>query len=161
VVTLEPHGILFGQRHYLVAFAAGTASRTPKLYALANISDVETTDGQFARRPGFDLKAYAARAFGVFQEEPREVVWRFAPALAADALEHHFHPTEAKQKQPDGSVEVRFTAGGLREMAWHLFTWGPGVEILSPEPLRALYREMLRDAGGPTPALVAPRDEAA
>ena len=142
-VELEPHGILFGQRHYLVAFAAGTAAASPKLYALANISGVEDAGARFARRPGFDLKAYAARSFGVFQEEPREVVWRFAPALAADALEHHFHPSERKRRLADGSVEVRFAAGGVLEMAWHLFTWGPGVEVVAPEALRALYLDLL------------------
>ncbi|MFC7478457.1 helix-turn-helix transcriptional regulator [Dankookia sp. GCM10030260] len=151
MVELEPHGILFGQQHYLVAFAAGTASRVPKLYALSNISDVTATGAQFARRPSFDLRAYAARAFGVFQEDPQEVKWRFAPALAIDALEHHFHPTQRKDLLDDGSLEVRFTAGGLQEMCWHLFTWGPGVEILAPEKLRTMYRKMLRAAEDTSP----------
>jgi len=161
MVELEPHGILFGQRHYLVAFTAGTTSRAPKLYALANISEVETTATQFIRRPGFNLKAFATRAFGVFQEDPQEVCWRFAPALAEDAWEHHFHPTAAKRRLEDGSVEVRFTAGGLQEMAWHLFTWGPGVEIQSPPRLRALYLEMLQGAGEGTPIRPASPSEAA
>ena len=34
-------------------------------------------------------------------------------------------------------VLVRFSrAGGMLELAWHLFTWSDAVEILQPESLR-------------------------
>jgi predicted DNA-binding transcriptional regulator YafY len=147
-VELEPHGVLFGQRHYLVAFPAGAAARFPKLYALANLSDVVPTGVGFTRRKGFDLRAYASQSFGVFQEEPQEVVWHFAPELAADALEHHFHLSEQKRRLDGGGVEVRFKAGGLLEMCWHLFTWGPGVEVVSPAALRDRYAALLDAALG-------------
>jgi predicted DNA-binding transcriptional regulator YafY len=39
-------------------------------------------------------------------------------------------------REPDGSTIVRFHAGGLREMAWHLFTWGGAVRIIAPEELK-------------------------
>ena len=143
IVELEPHGILFGQRHYLVAFPVQATARLPKLYALANLSDLELTDHAFERRPDFDLPAYASRSFGVFQEPPHEVIWRFTEVLAADVLEHHFHPTEQKHRLDDGGVEVRFEAGGFLEMCWHLFTWGAGVEIVAPAELRDCYAALL------------------
>lgn len=143
--TVAPHGVLFGQRHYLVAFPVGRTRRLPALYSLGDILDARLGDAPFTRQPGFDLRAYAARSFEVFQEEPSEVVWRFPPKLAADARDHHFHPTERKTELTDGLLEVRFTAGGLKEMAWHLFTWGPDVEIVSPPELRDLYASMVRD----------------
>ena len=47
---------------------------------------------------------------------------------------------------------VRFRAGGAQEMAWHIFTWGPSVEILEPASLRermvALLRAALRHHAG-------------
>ncbi len=143
--TVAPHGVLFGQRHYLVAFPVGRTRRLPALYSLGDILDARLGDAPFTRQPDFDLRAYAARSFEVFQEEPSEVVWRFPPKLAADARDHHFHPTEEKTSLLDGSLELRFTAGGLKEMAWHLFTWGPGVEVVSPPALRDLYASMVRD----------------
>ncbi len=145
---VEPHGVLFGQRHYLVAYGAGGGG-PPKLYALGNILDAAPTGQGFARRGGFDLRAYAGRSFGVFQEPLADVVWRFPPALAADAMEHHFHPTERKERLPDGRLELRFTAGGLQEMAWELFTWGPGVEVVAPDALRERYAALLREALAP------------
>ena len=143
---LEPHGILFGTRHYLVAFAPGDTTTVPRLYAMTNMSEVEVTQRKFERRRGFDLAAFAARSFGIFQEEPFEVVWRFVPRRATDALQNHFHPTECKRVLDDGSVEVTFTAGGELEMCWHLFTWGGDVEVVAPERLRRKYAEELQAA---------------
>ncbi|WP_270938984.1 helix-turn-helix transcriptional regulator [Falsiroseomonas oryzae] len=147
-VELEPHGILFGTRHYLVAFAPGDTTTIPRLYAMTNMSDVAVTSRKFQPRAGFDLAAFAARSFGIFQEEPFEVVWRFAPQRAADVLQHHFHPTERKRVLEDGSVEVTFTAGGELEMCWHLFTWGADVEVVAPKRLRQKYAQELRAALG-------------
>jgi predicted DNA-binding transcriptional regulator YafY len=48
------------------------------------------------------------------------------------------------EDKPDGSLNVRFRAGGMLEMCWHLFRWGDQVEVLAPYGLRKLYGEMLR-----------------
>ncbi len=145
-VEVEPHGIILGLRHYLVAFTAGRPEKVPPLYALPNILSIEPIGTVFERQPGFDLQAFAERSFGVFQEDPMEAVWHFVPGRAADVMEYHFHPTEQKKMLDDGSVEVRFTAGGLHEMVWHLFTWGKDVRVIGPERLRVRYQEMLREA---------------
>ena len=34
----------------------------------------------------------------------------------------------------------------MKELAWHLFTWGQAVEIVSPPRLRALLVEQLQAA---------------
>ena len=145
-LVLEPHGILFGTRHYLVAFERGEKAAGPMLYAMTNMSEVTVTLSRFRRRKGFDLANFAARSFGVFQEEPFDVVWRFAERRAVDALQHHFHLTQQKRTLDDGSVEVSFTAGGILEMCWHLFTWGGDVEVIEPAKLRLAYETELEAA---------------
>jgi len=120
----------------------------PMLYAMTNMSDLTVTLSKFRRRKGFDLANFAARSFGVFQEEPFDVVWRFAERRAVDALQHHFHPTQQKRTLDDGSVEVSFTAGGILEMCWHLFTWGEDVEVIEPAKLRLAYEKELEAALG-------------
>lgn len=42
--------------------------------------------------------------------------------------------------EEDGSLTVRFRAGGLREICWHLFTWGDTVTIVAPAALREMLR---------------------
>jgi hypothetical protein len=43
------------------------------------------------------------------------------------------------EDQPDGSLIVRFRAGGLLEMAWHLFTWRNEVKVLKLRKLNAYF----------------------
>jgi predicted DNA-binding transcriptional regulator YafY len=127
-----PYGFLYGNRPYLAAFSRNPEILDFRTYRLSNIMEVEETDEPFERDPTFSLDAYARRSFGVFQEEPFDAVWKFSPEAAIDAREYVFHPDQTTEDLPDGSLIVRFGAGGAREMAWHLYTWGDGVEVLEP-----------------------------
>jgi predicted DNA-binding transcriptional regulator YafY len=144
---VEPAGLLFGIRHYLVAFGVTANKPYPHNYALGHIKSIMLTNRSFVPRDGFDLRAYAERSFGVYQDQDvSAVTWIFAPDRASDVMEFQFHPTEQKELLPDGSVKVTFTAGGLREMAWHLFTWGKSVRVVGPEALQSQYRALLQEA---------------
>ena len=43
-----------------------------------------------------------------------------------------FHPSQTMEENPDGTLTVRFTAGGTDEMCWHLVTWGNSVLVEQP-----------------------------
>lgn len=150
---LEPYGILLGSRHYLVAHKPGEdPAKGPflRMYSLPEIQQVTVLeDRPFSRDPGISLEAFAQRAFGIFQEEPRPVIWRFSGPAVADARQFLFHPAQEQEVLPDGRLEVRFTAGGLLEMCWHLFTWGEHVEVVAPAELRTLYARCLAQGGAP------------
>jgi predicted DNA-binding transcriptional regulator YafY len=109
---------------------------------LSNIERVELLERSFTRRRGFSLQEYAERSFGVFQEEPFDVVWKFSPEAAADAREFLFHPSQRFEDQADGSLIVRFRAGGLMEMAWHLVTWGIHVNVVKPRRLAVMLQRL-------------------
>ena len=142
---VHPYGFLYGNRHYLVAWSESEEARDFRSFALSNIERVETFDRTFTRKRDFSLREYAERSFGVFQEKPVDVVWKFSQKAAADACEFVFHPTQVVESQPDGSLIVRFRAGGLLEMAWHLFTWGGEVKVIKPQRLlRFLPRQAKR-----------------
>jgi predicted DNA-binding transcriptional regulator YafY len=136
-----PYGLLYGHRIHLVG--AYPWEPEPANYRLDRMTDVHVSDNAGARPHGFDLAAYAARSFGAFQEAPHDVVLRFAPHVAEDVACFLFHPSQSLMREPDGSTTVRFRAGGLREMAWHLFTWGDAVRIVAPEELREVMGELL------------------
>jgi len=138
-----PYGFLYGNRHYLVADSLNPQARGLRLFSLANIEKVETTARAFSQHKRFSLQKFAERSFGVFQEEPFDVVWRFSPKAAPDARQFLFHPTQTFEDGRDGSLIVRFRAGGALEMCWHLFTWAPEVDILAPPALRRVYRSLL------------------
>ncbi|WP_395665990.1 helix-turn-helix transcriptional regulator [Methylocella sp.] len=132
---LCPYGILHGGRGWLVAHVDSLPEM--RLWRLDRIVSLDLLDRSFTRREDFDLAAYAAQSFGVFQEEPVDVVLRFAPAAANAAAGWRFHPSQSVERDTDGALIVRFCAGGMLEMCWHLFTWGDAVDVLAPQQLRA------------------------
>jgi predicted DNA-binding transcriptional regulator YafY len=58
----------------------------------------------------------------------------------AVARAFEFHPGQAFEEEPDGSLIVRFSAAGHLEMAWHLYIWGDQVDVLAPERLRQMIK---------------------
>jgi predicted DNA-binding transcriptional regulator YafY len=125
--VLCPYAILYGHRAYLVAHTDTTSAM--RLWRIDRISDVEILPDRFDRQD-FDLAAYAAQSFGVFQEPPQDVVLKFTPQAAEDAINWIFHPTQRMEAQEDGSLIVRFRCGGMLELSWHLVTWGDSVNIM-------------------------------
>ena len=137
---VQPYGVLYGNRAFLVAWTDWADGM--RLWRLANMSQARTTGETFERDPSFDLQRYAERSFGTFQEPPVEVVLRFHASVAGDASRFRFHPSQSIERNSDGSLTVRFQAGGLDEMCWHLFTWGDSVTVVKPAGLRRRLARM-------------------
>ena len=142
---VTPYGLLFGRANYLVA-AEGEGE--PRNWRLDRLRDVGVLPRPASRPEGFSLQAYADRSFGIYQDEVEEVALRFRPEAAEGALRWRFHVGQVVERQPDGGVVVRFRASGMRELAWHVFSWGASVEVLSPPRLREILVEQLREALG-------------
>ncbi len=128
--VLCPYAILYGRRAYLVAHTEATSEM--RLWRVDRISDIEVLSDLFTRQD-FDLAAYAAQSFGVFQEPPQDVVLRFVPEATDEVRDWVFHPNQTMEPQADGSLIVRFRCGGMQELDWHLYTWGEEVTVLTPE----------------------------
>jgi predicted DNA-binding transcriptional regulator YafY len=139
-----PYGLLFARSNYLVA-AEGEGS-SPRNWRLDRIEGVEALPRPVARPAGFSLQAYADQSFGIYQDDVEEVVLRISPRGAESARRWRFHVSQTVQDQADGSVVVRFRASGMRELAWHLFTWGADVEVIAPERLRLILVDQLQTA---------------
>ena len=100
------------------------------------MSEARITDEAFEWDPSFDLQRFAERSFGTFQENPVKVALRFDAKAARYAAAFRFHPNQSVEENEDGSLTVRFEAGGIDEMCWHLFTWGESVTVEKPARLR-------------------------
>ena len=137
---VEPYGLIYGNRAFLIGPAEGETHL--RLWRLARMSAAELTGDAFERDPAFNLARFSRRSFGTFQEEPVAVVLRFAARVAEDVAEFVFHPDQTVEPNDDGSTTVRFTAGGVEEMCWHLVTWGTAVTVERPARLRRRLHEM-------------------
>lgn len=128
-----PYGFLYGARPYLVAFNPHKKINDYRQYALANIEEVKDTGRDYAHDDTFSFENYTRDSFGVFREEPFDVEWKFSPSAAPDAKDFQFHPNQTVKELRDGSLVVKFKAGGALEMAWHLYTWGDTMEVIKPK----------------------------
>ena len=143
--VVAPCGLMFGRANYLVA--ADPTSGRVQTFRLDRMSAVAALDQPAAPPADFDLAAFANRSFGIYQDEVEDVVLRVTPEGAAEARAWRWHPTQTLEDEADGGVIVRFTASGMRELAWHLFTWGDRVRILAPDRLKTVMAEELAAAG--------------
>jgi predicted DNA-binding transcriptional regulator YafY len=134
--SMAPCGVMFGRANYLVA--ADRETGRVQTFRLDRMSAVKAEPGVAAPPADFDLQAFASQSFGIYQDEIEDVVLRVTPAGAAEARAWRWHPTQSVESEADGGVIVRFRASGMRELAWHLFTWGDQVQILEPERLKAV-----------------------
>ena len=143
ISRIYPYGILYGSKNYLVAYSEKRAGF--RLYILSSIKEFKILEEYFDRNENFNLSEYASRSFGVFQEEPFDVVWQFSSEVAEDVKNFHFHPSQKLTGQKDGSVIVEFRAGDGLTMCWHLFTWGNKVKIIKPKKLQDKYNQLLEE----------------
>lgn len=138
-------GVMFGRANYLVA--ADRETGRIQTFRLDRMSAVEAQPGFAAPPADFDLQAFAGQSFGIYQDEIEDVVLRVSPEGAVEARGWRWHPTQSLEDQADGGVIVRFRASGMRELAWHLFTWGDQVTIMAPQRLKAVMAQELNAAG--------------
>ena len=139
-----PYGLLFARSNYLVAAEGEDAP--PRNWRLDRIAEVQALARPAARPEGFSLQAYADQSFGIYQDDTEDVALRISPRAADSARRWRFQVGQVLSEAPDGSVLVKFRASGMRELAWHLFTWGADVEVVAPDRLRTLLVDQLRRA---------------
>lgn len=148
---LHPYGLLYGNRPYLVAYSPEVVRDLGvkdgiRYFALDGIEAIELKNESFTRQPGFNLQQYAAQSFGTFQEKPVRIELEFSSDKRDEVSNFFFHGSQVIKPLPDGSLRVSFTAGGLHELCWHLFTWGSNVRIVRPARLQQMYAKLLKDA---------------
>jgi len=128
VLRLVPYGLIFGACHYLVAGLEGFDD--PRLLRLDRVDRASVTE-TVARAPAdFDIRTYARRSVGRFQEDPRPIELLFQPDAASEAEAMLFHPDQTAERLDDGGLRIRFTAGGIDELKRHLVRWGDKVSLV-------------------------------
>ena len=139
--TLAPYGIIYGSNMHLIAMEGN--SEHPYNYLIHKINKIELTQETFDKGD-FNIKEYANRSFGVYQNKPMKVELLFEQRVQEDVLNHNFHPTQKIKQNPDGTITVTFKASGTHEIIWHLFKWSDNVKLISPKNLKDEYIDWLQ-----------------
>jgi predicted DNA-binding transcriptional regulator YafY len=130
------------------------ATRT---FKIERIGQVSLTPRTFEPPEAYRAGSVLAAAWDVIgDQEPIEVVLRFAPSVAARVAEARWHRSQVTEAQPDGSLVWRATVAGPLEIGIWILGWGDDVEVLAPPGLRErvagqLTRAAARYAGSGQP----------
>jgi predicted DNA-binding transcriptional regulator YafY len=118
-----------------------------RTFKLERIRQLTLTADVFDAPPDGAIEEALERAWGIISDqEPAEVVLRFAPGVAARVAETTWHPTQMVEREADGALRWRATVSGTIEIRSWILSWGPDVEVLSPTGLRAEVADLLAAA---------------
>ena len=134
-----PYGLLFGRTERLAGVAEGRDLVLQ--FRLDRMTEVRELDDEPFVPPENGFRDYCLTLFASFGEPPFDVEWRFHPS-APEVERWQFHPGQRIERKPDGSVVVRFRAGGKEDMARHLVGWWDWVERIRPRELRRTVLRM-------------------
>ena len=138
---MAPLGIIYGNNIHLIALEG--KGEHPYNYSLHRFSKVEITKDSFDKGD-FNIKEYASRSFGIYQNKIMKVELLFDKRVEEDVMNHYFHPTQKIKQNEDGTITVKFNASGSQEIIWHLFKWSDNFKLIAPKSLKDEYIDWLQ-----------------
>ncbi|MBI5486078.1 MAG: WYL domain-containing transcriptional regulator [Deltaproteobacteria bacterium] len=142
---LKPLTIFQAQGGLYVAAMAGD-HEAPARFALDRFESVEVTDEVFELPRGFSPESLVAQGFGVFDGDPIDIRVRFSAEVAPVVRERRWHPTQTVADNPDGTIDIRFRAGGWPEIRAWVLRYGRHAELIEPAERRVEIEEELTGA---------------
>lgn len=132
---LEPSS--FGHACYVIA--RDVERQGMRTFKIERIRSCQLLDVRYEIPADFDLRAYFAGSWGIFQtreSEMADVELRFSPAVASRLRESRWHPSQQLRTLADGSVRMTVRVAGTLEITPWILSWGDSVEVLAPGALR-------------------------
>lgn len=94
-----------------------------------------------------DLDAYFADAYGIFAgPATKTATLRFSQDQARWVADEQWHPQQRGRSLPDGRYELVLPYGHPAELIMDILRYGPDVEVLAPDDLRAAVAQRLEQA---------------
>ncbi|MBR9978434.1 MAG: WYL domain-containing protein, partial [Bacteroidetes bacterium] len=116
--------------------------------ALPRFKSVELTDDTFTRDEDFDLGDVLRSNFGIWYEEPVDVVIRFGKTVLPSIESRQWHPSQHMKNDDNGDLILKMHIGPSKELIAWILRWGEFAEVLEPASLRkevaATIRKMKR-----------------
>lgn len=139
---VEPYCLkVFKQRWYMLAYSPGLDKAV--IYSLDRVHAVESTKQKYKLPKDFNAEAYFKNTYGVtgMDEEP-EVIEICIDAMQANYLRTlPLHSSQEEIERNDDYSIFRFHMVPSYEFLQELRKYGSDVEVISPESVRAEFRE--------------------
>jgi len=124
------------QTHALYLIGWDETRNGMRTFKIERMRDVALTPDGFDA-PSAEIDGMFERAWDIIaDQEPVDVVLRFAAKVASRVREARWHPSESVAEEADGSLTWRATVAGPIEIRLWILSWGDDVEVLAPDALR-------------------------
>jgi predicted DNA-binding transcriptional regulator YafY len=117
-----------------------------RLFAIERIESVELRDERFEVPEDYRVEMLTGSAFGLIDEgEAQQLELSFSPEVAHLVRERIWHPEQQIEEAMDGSLILRFSASGDKEILAWLYSFIPYVRVISPVSLRKKFTAGLQE----------------
>ncbi len=136
---IDPYTLLFFKNGLYIGGYAHNRDDL-RLFAVERIEAVAVQSERFEVPADYDAAQLTGSAFGLIDEgETRQLELLFGTDVAHLIRERIWHPDQAIEERDDGSLILRFSASGDREILAWLYSFIPHVKVLSPVALRQAF----------------------
>lgn len=142
---VDPYALVLYQ-HALYVVGYSYPAKEERTFSVARMKAITVTEERFSLPDGYSTNKRFRHLFGLVDDDPYEIVLHVDGSISHLFQEAQWHPTQRITQLKDGRVEVRFTAGGLDEIAWWILSYGEGLVVVSPPQLVSLVKTHLRNA---------------
>lgn len=119
-----------------------------RVFRLDRILEAAETDGTFQVPADFDPRAYVQANRVYLAADDVEVRVRYSPKIARWVRERAAAGMVGWEEEADGSLVIRHRVADPHWVVSHALTYGAEAEILEPEDLREMVREVVRGMVG-------------
>lgn len=106
-------------------------------FVLSRFRSVELTEDHFTRDEQYSLSETLGHNFGIWYEEPMDVVIRFDKTVVPSIESRQWHATQSTTIEDNGDLTLRMHLGPSKELVAWILRWGEFAEVLEPASLRA------------------------
>jgi len=143
---IDPYTLLFFKNGLYIGGYAHNRQAL-RLFAVERIETLTILPERFDVRSDYSVEQLTGTAFGLIEEgEARQLEIEFAAEIAHLIRERIWHPDQRIEEHTDGSLTLRFSASGDREILAWLYSFVPHVRVVEPQQLRRQFAEGLKKA---------------
>ena len=142
---VDPYTLLFFKNAlYVGGFAHNRQAL--RLFAIERIESLELMSDRFEVPEDYQAEALTGAAFGLIDDgEMHQVHLAFSREVAHLVRERIWHPNQQIETTEDGSIALRFSAAGDKEILSWIYSFVPFVKVLGPKTLQKQFVSGLKD----------------
>ena len=142
---IDPYTLLFYKNGLYIGCYAHNRQAL-RLFAVGRIKALELLDQRFDVPDDYRVDLLTGTAFGLIEDgETHQLELFFNADVAPFVRERIWHPQQEINERDDGSLVLKFSASGDREILAWIYSFIPHVRVIGPESIRHQFCQSLTD----------------